>query len=169
MSLPCKKLKDDRITIVYYQNRAVLLFFERKINEAQGIIDLLDKIFKKLYINRRPWMFSKAFLFAYKANILECQEIEQHYKLIKYNTLENISRVFNFTKSYHDKIDSSINIKLALFWLVYFRQDLPETFLSDDFYNELISDLENLGLSDLKTKIKNIVDNFEYKKLLDVI
>ena len=168
MYVPCKKLKDNKINVIYNQNKAILLFFNHKINEAQGIIDLLDKKFGKIYINNRPWMFSRAFLFAYKATIVDYQEIETYYKSIQFNTLENVLRVFNFVKSYHDNINSSINIKLALFWFIYYREDLSETLLSDDFYKDLILELDKIGLNEMKTKIKNIVDTFEYKALCNV-
>lgn len=165
MYLPCKKLKDTKINVAYNQNKAILFFLSNKANEAEGVINLLDKNYKKIYINKRPWMFSKAFLYAYRANVSQYQDIETQYRLIQYNTLENVLKVFRFIKSYHDNINSSINIKLALFWLVYYREDLTETLLSDNFYDNLIFDLERIGLIELKTKIKNIVDNFDYRTL----
>lgn len=141
-----KKTQNESLFIRYNLQKAIhALLAERNILEAKGSISILQKRFKKVKPNLRPWTYSEAFLFACAADTSQLKSIRKHYSRLKHNKVQDAKQIYDFINSYIDNIDSKLSIKLALFWLVFYREDLSKELIPGTFMKSIIDELTIMG------------------------
>ena len=157
-----KILKIDQFIISYHLQKAIYYSLcENRLNEAKGEISLLEKRYKRIKPNLRPWAFSNAFLFACGAKKSELHLIKDYYKNLRYNIAQEPAKILAFITSYLDNKQANINIKLAFFWLVFFRDDLSNDLLSKDFLEEIKSDLKLMDEFTTLNEIDKAIDTMQ--------
>ena len=152
------KTKNEKMIINYYLQKAIYsLLVDKNIQEAKGAISILDKRYKRYKPNLRQWAYSDAFLFACEAKPSQFKLIKQRYSNLRHNVSQDVKLIFDFINSYIDNVESKTSIKLALFWLVFYREDLSKDLISEDFIISIKEELLELNDSALLNEFNNAI------------
>lgn len=119
--------------------------------------DSLQKIKTKFnYVKRndQSWAYSEAFVYACQANVKQYKEIEKKYRALKNNRSQQVEKIYFFINNYIYQHPENIGVKLALFWLAYYRKDLSLQMISQEFVSQLVKDLTSRNCDTLANDIE---------------
>ena len=149
-----KLIKNHGYIINYHLNKAVYNFIvNQNIAEAESEINLLDRYYPKVNSKCRTWNYSKAFLVACKNDAKEYDSIQMLYKKIVDDVVQDPLNIYYFLNRYLQDNPNNTGVKIALFWLVYYKQDLNKDLIDDNFIEEIIFDLQKFQNESLSNNI----------------
>lgn len=151
-----RNIKNPEFEINYHLAKSVMLFIDGKILESKGEISLLTKKYSSVAPNLRPWIYSDAFLTAYENNPKTYWQINKKYKTLRNNKTQDSFLMFRFINSSLNNNPDNLGLKIALLFIVYYRQDLSVNLLPDNFKNMVVENLYLLKQDDLALYINNL-------------
>ena len=165
------KLLNGKINNIYYyvdyhSIKAVYHFMNNNINEAFGEVNLLQKRYPTMPINKRIWAYSEAFLIAYTNNPKQYWNIFKKYKSLKNNNSQDSYTIYLFINRCLDSNPNNLGIKLALLLFVLVKDDLRLDIIPSDHINSVIEELKSLNQNDLINEIKILEKNKINKNII---
>ena len=141
-----RKISHINFTINYHLAKSVYHVMCGNIIEAKGEISLLDKYFKTIEFNQRPWIYSEAFLVALENKPNKYKTINTKYKTLKNNKTQEPLNIYYFIIAFLERQPNNLGLKLAQLLLVYYKKDeFNINILPENLQQEIVLELNNLN------------------------
>lgn len=155
-----KVIHIDGFTMDFHLSKAIFLLLSGKIMEAKGEINLLSNKFKKYPPNKQSWLFSEACLVACEDNPKTYTAIESCYKKLAFNTAQDPKTMFDFLHTYSVNNPNNLGVKIAMFFIVMYRPELPIEILPKTLKTDLLRNCKKLKMNELYQLIKEAKKSF---------
>ena len=148
------KLGNPDFTINYYLTKATCEALSNKLTESKKQLEKLNELSRKFPTCKKICAYSDAFLCAAENKEHKYWDIYKKYKRLKNNNTQDVKKIFDFINMYSIQNPKNLGVKLALIFLVHFK-NLPHGLLPDDFRFEILTELESVN-KELSIIVKKI-------------